>query len=329
MDKIKWGMIGCGAVTEKKSGPGFYKAEHSSLDAVFSPQLEKAQDYAKRHGIKKVYDSVEDMLKDSEINAIYIATPPKFHKYYAIECMKHGKVPYVEKPLGINKEECEEIAYESRRLNIPVYVAYYRRKMKKFIKIKELINQGAVGEIRSVNVRHNMIPLTTDLNKETLHWTMKAEETQGGRFIDMGTHILDIMDFLIGKVADVSGYADNLGGYYEVEDTVSASLKFENGVLGTGQWCYVAGENIDEMCIIGSEGLISFSVMNYGPVKLKRDNQEKVFEFNEPEHVAQEFIQSIVNELLNKEERQPNLESAVNNVKIIDQILSDYRKKYK
>lgn len=329
MKNIRWGMIGCGAVTEKKSGPGFYKARGSSLEGVFGRSITKAQDYARRHQIPKVYQRIEDLLEDPHIDAIYIATPPKFHKEYALACMKHGKIPYIEKPLGMNVEECKEILEQSKVLGIPAFVAYYRRGMEKFNKVKALLDEKAIGEIRAVNVRHLMQPLASDLNADTLHWTVKANETKGGRFIDMGTHIVDILEFLLGKIVEVSGSASNMGNLYEVEDTVVAQFKFESGVLGTGIWCYVAPENVDEVCIIGSKGSLRFSVMDYSAVVLKVEGQEMQFEFEEPEHVSQPYIQSIVDELNLGIKSNASLESSVNNVGIIDQILQEYRKKYK
>lgn len=329
MKNIHWGMIGCGAVTEKKSGPGFYKAHGSALEGVFSRSITKAEDYARRHHIPKVYQCIEDLLEDPHIDAVYIATPPKFHKEYALACMKHGKIPYIEKPLGMNVDECKEILKYSQELGIPAYVAYYRRGMEKFKKVKSLLEEKTIGEVRAVYVRHLMKPLVNDLNSETLHWTVKANETQGGRFIDMGTHILDMLEFLLGRITEVSGSATNRGNLYEVEDTVVAQFKFENGILGSGIWCYVAKENLDEMCIIGSKGSIRFSVMDYSAVKLKLGDQELSFEFEEPEHVSQPYIQSIVDELNLEIKSNANLESAVNNVEIIDQILKEYRKKYK
>lgn len=329
MKNIRWGMIGCGAVTEKKSGPAFYKARGSSLEGVFSRNITKAQDYARRHHISKVYQCVEDLLEDPHIDAVYIATPPKFHKEYALACMEHGKIPYIEKPLGMNVEECKEILRQSEELDIPAFVAYYRRGMEKFNKVKSLLDEEAIGEIRVVYVKHLMQPLSSDLSLETLHWTVKANETQGGRFIDMGTHILDMLEFLLGKIVEVSGSASNMGGLYEVEDTVVAQFKFESGVLGSGIWCYVAKENLDEMCIIGSKGSIRFSVMDYSAVKLKIGDQETCFKFEEPEHVSQPYIQSIVDELNLGMKSNASLESSVNNVRIIDEILKKYRKKYK
>ena len=329
MKNIRWGMIGCGVVTEKKSGPGFYKAHGSTLQGVFSPTIAKAEDYAKRHHIPKVYRDIEELLEDSSIDAIYIATPPKFHKEYALACMKHGKIPYIEKPLGMNVEECKEILKCSQELGIPAYVAYYRRGMEKFEKVRSLLKENTIGEVRAVYVRHLMEPLGSDLNSETFHWTLKASETQGGRFIDMGTHILDMLEFLLGTITEVTGSATNTGNLYEVEDTVVAQFKFENGILGAGIWCYVAKENLDEISIIGSKGSIRFSVMDYSAVRLKLGDEEVRFEFEEPEHVSQPYIQSIVDELNLGMQSNANLESAVNNVRVIDRILEEYRKKYK
>ncbi len=150
MKEVNWGMIGCGNVTEVKSGPGLYKSENSNLIGVYSRSFEKAKDYAKRHNIENVYESVEDLLANPNIDIVYIATPPISHKEYAIACLKANKIPYIEKPVTIKYEDALEIKALSEKLNIPAYVAYYRRGNEKYIKIKELLDKGVIGNVRYV-----------------------------------------------------------------------------------------------------------------------------------------------------------------------------------
>ena len=99
MQQINWGIIGCGDVTELKSGPAFNKVSNSSLVAVMRRDAAKAEDYAKRHGVPKWYSNAEALIKDPDVNAIYIATPPSSHLEYAMAAMNAGKPVYVEKPM--------------------------------------------------------------------------------------------------------------------------------------------------------------------------------------------------------------------------------------
>lgn len=328
MNKIRWGMVGCGAVTEKKSGPGLYKSENSELRAVFDLDKNRAIDYAARHGVPIVYTTVEEMLEDTEIDAVYLPTPPKFHKYYAMLCLEAGKIPYIEKPMAQTFEECIEIINKAKEVNLPVYVAFYRRGMEKYLKIREIIQSGLLGEIRFVQLKQFMKPEPCDLDRNNLPWRLIPNISGGGKFVDMVPHVLDITEFLFGRIVDVHGMAENYGDFYEVEDTVCATFKFESGVLGSGMWCYVADHDEEQMLIMGEKGRIETAGLFYSPVKVTVDGVETIYEYPEPEHVAQPYIQSIVNELINKEKSQANLESASNVIKVVDEILKEYRKRY-
>jgi len=109
MKIIKWGIIGCGNVTEVKSGPAFQKAPNSALVAVMRRDAALAEDYAKRHNVPKWYSNAADLINDPEVDAVYIATPPSSHKEYTILCAKAGKPVYVEKPMALTFEECNEM----------------------------------------------------------------------------------------------------------------------------------------------------------------------------------------------------------------------------
>ena len=127
MKILHWGFIGCGEVTEKKSGPAFSEVEGSEVVAVMSRDARKARNYAERHGIKCWYTDVQELIDDAEVNAIYIATPPSSHATYAIMAMKAGKPVYVEKPLASSYEDCARINRVSEQTGVPCFVAYYRR----------------------------------------------------------------------------------------------------------------------------------------------------------------------------------------------------------
>lgn len=327
MKKVKWGMIGTGSVTEVKSGPGFYKSKNSELYGVYNRNRDKAIDWAKRHGINKVYKTIDEMLMDENIDAIYIATPPNVHKEYAIRCLEAGKIPYIEKPMAFNYNECQDILKVSKEKNIPVYVAFYRRGMEKYIKIKELLDEGVLGNIKYVEVRQIMKLEDSDLNREKLPWRVIPEITGGGKFIDMGVHVLDILDFFFGHINVAKGVATNLGGYYDVEDTVSASFMFENGVVGNGMWCYVAGHEEEYVRIVGDKGYMIFEGLGYGPIKIYDGNEVQELKFNSPDHVAQPYIQQVVDEIIGLKKSNANIQSAANVTRITDEILRNFTNK--
>ena len=117
---VRWGIIGCGNVTEVKSGPAFQKAERSNLVAVMRRDGAKARDYAQRHGVPRWYDDAQALINDAEVDAVYVATPPSTHKLYALMAIAAGKPVYVEKPMAMDAAECEAIIAAGRAADVPV-----------------------------------------------------------------------------------------------------------------------------------------------------------------------------------------------------------------
>src|SRR4051812_2264086 len=115
MKKINWGIIGCGDVTEIKSGPAFNKVPGSSLAAVMRRDAEKAKDYASRHNVSRWYSDPYELIADPEVNAVYVATPPSSHQEYAIAALKAGKPVYVEKPMSIDVSSCMNMVNTARQ----------------------------------------------------------------------------------------------------------------------------------------------------------------------------------------------------------------------
>lgn len=326
---IVWGLIGTGNVTEVKSGPGLYKSKNSVLKGVYNRTSSKAEEWINRHGVGKVYYSIDEILEDKEIDIIYIATPPNTHKEMVLKVLKAGKIPYVEKPMALNHEECKEMKKASDELGIPIYVAFYRRGMEKYIKIKEILDTGLLGNILSVHVTHLLPVEKNELDPAHLPWRVKYEITRGGKFLDMGVHVLDILTFFFGNIKQIYGFAKNNGKYYDVDDTVTASFEFENGTIGTGNWCYVSDRTVDELIIYGSKGKLTTEGLGYGDVILETQSETKTMHFVQPKHVAMPYQQSIVDELLGIKKSNANLNNAINVTESTDRILYEYNKKFK
>lgn len=325
MKTIRWGMIGCGAVAEVKSGPGFYKADHSALVAVASSDARKAQSYAARHGVPTVYSSNEALVADPAIDAVYIATPPSSHKPLSLLVARAGKHVYVEKPMAMRFEECQEIVAACQQHGVRLFVAFYRRAMPRFLKIKEWIDSGAIGEVRNVRAVQHQPPAPEDLSRATLPWRLLPAVAGGGKFLDMGIHELDLFDFLFGAIEEVHGIASNQAGLYDVEDTVTATWRHASGVQGFGSWCYVCGQGEDAIQIVGSKGTISFEFFSDKPLKLVNADGEQLLQIANPPHVQQPFIQSMVDDLNGGAPCPGSVESAVRSSWVADEVLKKYR----
>lgn len=299
LNSVNWGIIGCGDVTEVKSGPPLYKIEHSRLVAVMRRDGAKAADYAHRHGVAKWYDDPQALIHDEQVNAIYVATPPNTHAAYAIDAMRAGKPVYVEKPMARNFAECEEMIAVSQQTGIPLFVAYYRRALPSFLKVKSLVESGAIGLPLTVRIQLFKEALEKDQEPGQQHWHVHPTVSGGGHFFDLACHQLDFLDFVFGPVTEAKGNCRNLGGYYEPEDTLSASLVFESGVIGSGLWCFVAdaGQKQDLIEITGTAGCIRLTCFDHLNVELTNASGVNTFEFDRPQHIGGQLIQQVVNEL--------------------------------
>lgn len=321
MNTIKWGIIGCGNVCEKKSGPAFYKIENSELVAVMRRDEELVKSFATRHHVAKYYTNADELIADADVNAVYIATPPSSHKEYAIKALNAGKSVYVEKPMALNYSECLEMIETAGRNKQKLFVAFYRRALPYFLKVKELLDNKLIGDILTVELRHFRTPSQSDIQQKE-NWRLNEAVAGGGYFYDLAPHSIDILDFLLGEISEAKGFTANRGGYYQVEDTVSAIFKFRSGVLGTGQWCFVSSEESveDSIKITGTKGVLQFSTFAFSPIELIRPHGKELFSQAQPEHIQQPLIQTIVNDLKGKGECPSTGITAARTSRIIDMI---------
>lgn len=299
---IKWGFIGCGEVTKYKSGPAFQKVNQSEVVAVMSRNADKAKNYAKEHNIPKWYDDAQKIVNDPEVNAIYIATPPSSHATYAVMALKAGKPVYIEKPMAVTYEECCRINRVAQEMNLPCFVAYYRPYLPYFQTIKDFVEKGEVGKVINVQIRFAQPPRNLDYNKENLPWRVQPDIAGGGYFYDLAPHQINLLENMFGCILDAKGFKNNLGKLYEAEDSISACFRFDSGLIGSGSWCFVAHESAkeDRIEIIGDKGMICFSVFSFEPIALHTESGRREIVVENPQHVQQPLIQSVVDHLLGK-----------------------------
>jgi len=327
MQTIRWGLIGCGDVTEVKSGPGFQKATNSSLVAVMRRTGELAKDYAQRHNVPKWYDDAEALINDLEVDAVYIATPPNSHQEYTILSARAGKPVYVEKPMALNFAECQEMLNVCQSAGVPLFVAYYRRRLSRFEKIKKLLDTQTIGQVRFVNITLTMPPHPDELDPKNLPWRVIPEIAGGGRFVDLASHMLDFLDYALGPIHLAQGFAANQAGLYPAEDIVSASFAFESGVQGVGNWCFTSFDSVDRTEIVGDEGKISYSTYDAQPILLTTNKGVTEFSIDYPAHIQQPLIQTVVDELTGNGLCPSTGQSAARTTRVMDQILQQYRER--
>jgi predicted dehydrogenase len=326
---IRWGIIGCGDVTEKKSGPGFQKARGSALVAVMRRSAELAADYAKRHGVPRWYDDADRLIEDPDVDAVYVATPPGSHMEYTLRAAAAGKPVYVEKPMARDHDECLRMVEACRAARggkgVPLFVAYYRRGLAKFLRIKQMIDEGRIGDVRIVQMTMFQRPNPLERDRATLPWRVLPEIAGGGRFLDLASHALDILDFLLGPIAETTGRAANQAGLYDAEDVVTGTWIHKTGVVGAGLWCFTAHDRVDRCEIVGSKGVLTFDILEGGPTELWTSEGRQSFDDPNPEHVQQPLIQTIVDELRGVGTCPSTGESGARTSWVMDRMLEGYR----
>lgn len=325
LNEIKWGLIGCGDVTEVKSGPPLQLTPHSSLVAVMRRNSALAEDYAKRHHVPKWYSDADKLIQDPEVNAIYIATPPDAHLEYAVKAMRAGKPVYVEKPMGRTYAECLEMLKVSEETGVPIYVAYYRRTLPGFLKVKELVDSNAVGSIRLVNIRFYQ-PQENETEAKEAPWRFFPEISGGGLLFDLASHTLDFLDYIFGPIANIRANALNQAGLYPAEDLVMANWQHENRIAGTGTWCFTTSDKstLDEVEIIGDQGRIIFSTFASKPIVLENNLGHQEFQFVRPPHVQSYLMEKIVASLRGKGESPSTGKSGARTNRVLDEMVKSY-----
>jgi predicted dehydrogenase len=326
-ETVNWGIIGVGDVTEIKSGPAFYKVEHSNLVAVMRRNAKKAADYADRHNVPRWYSDAKELINDPGVNAIYVATPPDSHAAYAIEAMRAGKPVYVEKPMALNYAECREMLEVSRLTGMPLWVAYYRRSLPAFLEAKKLIEAGEIGKPLMVNLKLHAQAAERNLTEEEMPWRVIPEIAGAGHFFDLASHQFDYLDFALGKVSEVKGIAMNLAGLYPAEDTVSGTWIHESGVVGTGSWSFIVDQHSvkDEIVITGEKGSITLSSFS-SPDRLTitTGKRETEINFDNPEHISQNLVQQLVDELRGVGTCVSTGGSAARTSRVLDSMVKNY-----
>ena len=335
MRTIRWGMIGCGQVAEGKSGPALYRAANSQLAAVADHDPGRAREFAARHGIARWHQDADAIIDASDLDAVYVATPTSSHHEYVLRCAAARKPVLVEKPMAMSVAQCRDMIAACGNARVPLWVAYYRRALPRFVRLRELVHTGAIGEVRMVVVRHfQQIPPADEIGGAFWGWRLDPARSGGGIFFEAVGHTLDILDFVLGPIEAMHALAGNQGRAYAGEDVVTASYRFASGAYMSGAWCFTADFDDEYNEIIGTKGRIRFSTfppLRRGggskpvPMVLTRGDEVETIATDDPPFVHQPLVQTIVDEL-NGQGRCPSApESALRTAQVIEATLAEFR----
>ena len=334
MKTIRWGLIGCGEVAEMKSGPGFVRAAHSQLVAVADRNPKRAEDFARRHGVPRWHDDADAIIRAPDVDIVYAATMTESHRDFVLRCAAAGKPVLTEKPMAMNHADCLGMIAACRNAKVPLWVAYYRRALPRFLKVRELVQGGAIGDVRMAITRHfQRIPSPEEMRGPFWGWRLDPARSGGGIFFEAVGHTLDILDFIVGPIETVRAFAGNQAGAYPPEDVVTVAYRFASGVFGSGAWCFTADCDDEHNEIVGSKGRIAFSTFPPlsppsgrppVPIRLMRGNTVEEFPVTDPPYVHQPLIQTIVDEM-NGLGRCPSTgETAARTARVIEDCLAEF-----
>jgi predicted dehydrogenase len=316
---ISWGIIGCGNVTEVKSGPAFQKVSNSKLVAVMRRDASKAADYALRHGVPKWYSDATQLINDPAVTAIYIATPPAFHEAYTIEALQAGKPVYVEKPMSIDLASCLRMQQMAETTGIPLCIAHYRRALPKFIAVQQLLASQTIGTVCTARIGMQQADQSATMANPENNWRVQPALSGGGIFYDLAPHQLDLLVFLLGNPEEIKGMADNRAGLYAAEDVVAGIVRMQNQVLFSGLWCFTSDNSCREDIfeIVGTAGKIIFPVFG-NEVTVITSSGEQHLNFEPPKHIQQPMIEKVTRYFLGMDSNPCSAEEAIQSFRIME-----------
>lgn len=318
---VNWGIIGCGDVCEVKSGPAFNNVHNSKLVAVMRRNLAKAKDFAQRHGVPKYYGDAGELINDREVNAIYVATPPSTHEFYTEMALKAGKPVYVEKPVTINSVSLRRMIEMEKQHDGKVSVAHYRRGLRLFNKIKQLIINEAVGKVKLISLK-TWQPVTSKIITQTEdNWRVNPVISGGGLFHDLSPHQLDILYWLFGVPETTNVLVANQGKLYDAPDVIMLQLRFDNDIYFDGVWNFNVAESAtaDSCEIIGDKGIIRFSFFKVSKIELTNTDGIRSLEEEYPANIQQPHINNVVKYFRGEGQNPCSLEEALVTMKIMDE----------
>ena len=230
MRKIKWGVIACGGIADRRTLPGMMLSDTAELIAVMDVNPDFAEKCKEKYGAKYAFTNYEDLLALDEIEAVYIASPVFCHKEQALAAAKAKKHILLEKPMGLTSADGEEMDAYCKARGVLLGVGFMMRFHAVHVEIKKLIDSGKIGTVVSAYAKFNC-----ESPVSPIKWRQTKAFSAGGTMMDMGIHCIDLLTYLTGlKVTEVTGICGNqIFKYPDTEDAGTGIFKMDNGALFT------------------------------------------------------------------------------------------------
>ena len=269
-DAIRWGLIGCGDIAARRVAAALRDAPHSTLVAVSRRRAELAEDFARRHGARRVHPDWRDLVRDPEVDAVYVATPVRLHAEQATAAAEAGKHVLCEKPMALDVGQCERMLAAARGHGVRLGVAYYRHHYPIVARLRALVASGEIG--RPVLCQVDVFEPFDAAPGDPRAWLLDKAEAGGGPMMDFGCHRLEVLLDLFGPVEEAQGFPVNVRFHDRgVEDTCVARLRFAGGPEAVLTVTHATAERRDTFALYGTEGSAHVGVLNDGVVRIVTD----------------------------------------------------------
>lgn len=224
MNKLRWGIIATGYISGRFAS-GLSQSNSGILDAVSSRTLESAQRFATEHGADRSYDSVEALLADPELDAVYIGTPHPQHAALCLQAIGAGKHVLCEKPIAMNLAEAESIAKAAQTANVVVMEAFMYRCHPQYAKLMSLLEEGAIGTPRFVQASFGFHTTFDPQGR------LFAKSLGGGGILDVGCYPLSFACLVAGTSGELTDAHGTVHPESETDTFATAQLAFDNGLV--------------------------------------------------------------------------------------------------
>jgi predicted dehydrogenase len=304
MDILRWGLIGCGDIAQRRVAPALSALATCELHAVTRSRADRAESFAREFGAKQWYASWQELLADKDVDAVYVATPVHLHAVQSIAAAEAGKHVLCEKPMAINVKECDDMIAACRANNVKLGIAYYRHFYPVIDRIKRVITSGEIGT--PVLVQINAFEWFDPKPDHPRYWLVKTEFAGGGPMFDFGCHRIEALLNIFGPVKQVTSIVANVALDREVEDTATALFQFESGTCGVLAVTHAAREPRDTLDVVGTKGSIAVPVLNSGEMRVMTEKGERAESHPPAANVHQPMIEDFVEAVLT--DRLPRVE---------------------
>src|ERR1041385_7543654 len=263
---IKFGLIGCGDIAQKRVAPALRDSSFCELVAVSRARSQLAEAFAREFGARPWYADWRELLNDDDIDAVYVATPVHLHGEQTIAAMEAGKHVLCEKPMALNVAECNQMIAARNRHNVKLGIAYYRHFYPVITRIKQIIDDDEIGT--PVVVQMNAFEWFDPAANHPRSWLLNKQLSGGGPMFDFGCHRIEVLLDLFGTPGELKAISSNQFFHREVEDIATVIINFEQGTIATLTVAHSVHRPQDTLDIFGSKGSIYIPVLNEGNLRV-------------------------------------------------------------